>query len=43
MIPAHLKGRDFLRVNDWEPDELLLVLEHAGACRTGSSKGAASG
>ena len=29
MIPAHLKGRDFLRVNDWEPDELLLVLEHA--------------
>ena len=29
MIPAHLKGRDFLRVKDWEPDELLLVLEHA--------------
>ena len=29
MIPAHLKGRDFLRVNDWEPDELLLVLDHA--------------
>jgi ornithine carbamoyltransferase len=29
VIPAHLKGRDFLRVNDWEPDELLLVLEHA--------------
>ena len=29
MIPAHLKGRDFLRVNDWAPDELLLVLDHA--------------
>ena len=29
MIPAHLKGRDFLRVNDWETDELLLVLDHA--------------
>jgi ornithine carbamoyltransferase len=29
VIPAHLKGRDFLRVNDWEPDELLLVLDHA--------------
>jgi ornithine carbamoyltransferase len=29
VIPAHLKGRDFLRVNDWAPDELLLVLEHA--------------
>jgi ornithine carbamoyltransferase len=29
VSPAHLKGRDFLRVNDWEPDELLLVLDHA--------------
>ena len=29
MIPAHLKGRDFLRVNDWAPDELTLVLDHA--------------
>ncbi len=29
MIPAHLKGRDFLRVSDWETDELLLVLDHA--------------
>ncbi len=29
MVPEHLKGRDFLRVNDWERDELLLVLEHA--------------
>lgn len=29
MIPAQLKGRDFLRVHDWAPDELLLVLEQA--------------
>jgi ornithine carbamoyltransferase len=29
VIPAHLKGRDFLRVNDWEADELLEVLELA--------------
>jgi ornithine carbamoyltransferase len=29
VIPAHLKGRDFLRVHDWAPDELVLVLDHA--------------
>jgi len=29
VISAQLKGRDFLRVNDWEPDELLLVLDLA--------------
>jgi ornithine carbamoyltransferase len=29
VIPAHLKGRDFLRVNDWAPEELVLVLDHA--------------
>ena len=29
MIPAHLKGRDFLRVNDWAPEELVLILDHA--------------
>jgi ornithine carbamoyltransferase len=29
VIPAHLKGRDFLRVNDWAPEELTLVLDHA--------------
>ena len=29
MIPAHLKGRDFLRVNDWEPDDLMTLLEVA--------------
>ena len=29
MIPAHLKGRDFLRINDWAPEELVLVLDHA--------------
>ena len=28
-IPVTLKGRDFLRVNDWSPDELLTVLELA--------------
>ena len=27
MIPAHLKGRHFLRVNDWEPEELVSVLD----------------
>src|SRR5262245_28198515 len=29
MITQELKGRDFLRVNDWEPDELLSVLDLA--------------
>ena len=29
MIPVHLKGRDFLRVNDWRPDELVAVLDLA--------------
>jgi ornithine carbamoyltransferase len=29
VLPAHLKGRDFLRVHDWAPDELQLVLEVA--------------
>ena len=29
MIAVALKGRDFLRVNDWAPDELLSVLELA--------------
>ena len=29
MISAHLKGRDFLRINDWEPAELLTVLDLA--------------
>ena len=28
-IPVHLKGRSFLRVNDWEPDELRTVLDLA--------------
>jgi ornithine carbamoyltransferase len=27
VIPAHLKGRDFLRVNDWKPEELVSVLD----------------
>ena len=29
VIPAQLKGRDFLRVNDWAPDEILTVLDLA--------------
>ena len=29
MIPVQLKGRHFLRVNDWAPDELLAVLDLA--------------
>jgi ornithine carbamoyltransferase len=29
VISAGLKGRDFLRVNDWAPDELTLVLDLA--------------
>ena len=29
MISAALKGRDFLRVNDWAPDELILLLDLA--------------
>ena len=29
MISAALKGRDFLRVNDWAPDELTLALDLA--------------
>jgi ornithine carbamoyltransferase len=28
-VPAHLKGRDFLRVNDWSAEELVLVLDLA--------------
>jgi ornithine carbamoyltransferase len=28
-VPVHLKGRDFLRVNDWSSDELRLVLDLA--------------
>ncbi|HWM13240.1 MAG TPA: ornithine carbamoyltransferase [Gaiellaceae bacterium] len=29
MIHAQLKGRDFLRVNDWAPDDLVLALDLA--------------
>jgi ornithine carbamoyltransferase len=29
VVSAHLKGRDFLRVNDWAPDELRAVLDLA--------------
>jgi len=29
VISAQLKGRDFLRVNDWDADELIGVLDLA--------------
>ena len=29
MLPAHFKGRDFLRVHDWAPDDLLVALDVA--------------
>jgi ornithine carbamoyltransferase len=29
VVPAHLKGRDFLRVNDWSAEELVAVLDLA--------------
>jgi ornithine carbamoyltransferase len=29
VLSAHLQGRDFLRVNDWEPAELVTVLDLA--------------
>jgi ornithine carbamoyltransferase len=29
VIPVHLKGRDFLRVNDWESDDLRTLLDLA--------------
>jgi ornithine carbamoyltransferase len=29
VIPAQLKGRHFLRVDDWQPDELVAVLDLA--------------
>ena len=38
MIPAHLKGRDFLRVNDWAPDELMAVLELADRLKARQEK-----
>jgi ornithine carbamoyltransferase len=29
VVSVQLKGRDFLRIRDWEPDELLVVLDVA--------------
>jgi ornithine carbamoyltransferase len=29
VIPTHLKGRHFLRMHDWSPDDLLLLLDLA--------------
>ena len=35
LIPVDLKGRDFLRVNDWEADELLTLLDLADRLKAG--------
>ena len=34
-VPVQLKGRDFLRVNDWETDELLQVIDLADRLKAG--------
>jgi len=33
-IPSHLKGRDFLRVADWSPDEIGAVLDLADSLKS---------
>ena len=39
MISAsHLQGRDFLRVNDWDAEELTLVLDLADDLKARQSK-----
>jgi ornithine carbamoyltransferase len=38
VIPVHLKGRDFLRVNDWEPDDLRTVLDLAERLKVRQSR-----
>ena len=40
-IPVHLKGRSFLRVNDWEPDELRTVLDLADRYKARLKQGVA--
>ena len=41
MLPTHLKGRDFLRVNDWSSDDLLLLLELGDRLKAERSRRAA--
>jgi ornithine carbamoyltransferase len=41
VLPTHLKGRDFLRVNDWSRDDLLLLLELADRLKAERSSRAA--
>ena len=38
MFSVHLKGRDFLRVNDWAPDELVAVLDLADRLKARTKK-----
>ena len=38
MVSVQLKGRDFLRVNDWEPDELRTVLDLADRLKARTKK-----
>ena len=39
MLAVALKGRDFLRVNDWAPDELLSVLDLADRLKARQREG----
>jgi ornithine carbamoyltransferase len=39
VLPGHLKGRDFLRVNDWAPEDLRAVLELAARLKDERSRG----
>ena len=41
MTGEHLKGRDFLRVNDWSPDELRVVLDLADRLKSERARGIA--
>ncbi len=41
MIPVHLKGRSYLRVNDWSPEELTTVLDLADRLKARHRSGVA--
>jgi ornithine carbamoyltransferase len=41
VIPVHLKGRSFLRVNDWSPEELVTVLDLADRLKARLKSGVA--
>jgi len=41
VIPVHLKGRSFLRVNDWSPEELVAVLDLADRLKARLKSGVA--